>query len=154
MLGYIHTGQKGGRKWLAGIYLTKTIMNDVHVVAASQNAWGRNDAARMELASWEHGHRNLGGILAPAKTVKPQALPAPVILVAGTAARDDAASDILRPDSRDLPEACSVSQSRNSDASFLTVNPGGVATADAWAHGSCIIYGKCSSSVRTIESKE
>ena len=28
-----------------------------------------------------------------------------------------------------------MSQSRNSDASFLTANPGGVAIADAWAYG-------------------
>ena len=76
----------------------------------------------MEVASWEHGCTNLGGILAPAKTVKPQALSAR-ILVAGEATRDEAASDTPRP-----------SQSRNSDASFLTANPGGVATADAWAY--------------------
>ena len=100
----------------------------------------------MEVASWEPIHTNLGGILAPAKTVKPQALPARVILVAGAATRDEAASDTPRPDARDLPEACSVSQSRNSDASFLTANPGGVAIADAaWAYGSCIIYTKYSS---------
>ena len=57
-------------------------------------------------------------------------------------------------------------QSRHSNASFLTANPGGVAIADAWAY-SFIIYGKCSSrsfnyavlrleicSARTIESQE
>ena len=99
----------------------------------------------MEVASCEPGHTNLGGILAPAKTGKPQELPAHVILVAGAATRDEAASGTPRPDARDLPEAFSVSQSINSDASFLTANPGGVAIADAWAYGSCIIYGKCSS---------
>ena len=78
---------------------------------------------------------NPGCILAPAKTVKHQALPA-LILVAGAATQDEAASDTPRPDARaarDLPEACSVAKH------------GGVAIADAWAYGSCIIYGKCSS---------
>ena len=112
---------------------------------ACQNAWALTVAAALEAASWEHGHTNLGGILAPAKTVKPHALPARVILVAGVATRDEAASDTPRPDARDLLEACSVSQSRNSDAYFLTANPGGVAIADDWAYGSCIIYDKCSS---------
>ena len=36
MLRYVHTGQKGGHRWLAGVWLTETIMNDVHVVAASK----------------------------------------------------------------------------------------------------------------------
>ena len=100
------------------------------------DAWALSDAAAVEVDSWEHGHTNLGGILAPAKTVKPQALPAPVILAAGAATRDEAASDTPRPNARDLPEACPVSQSRNSDASFLTANPGGVAIAEPAAAAS------------------
>ena len=129
-------------------------MNDVHVVAASKGIQVTRNIPRLlrmprpvvTQQQWRlllgNIHTNLGGILAPAKTVKPQALLAPVILVAGAATRDEAASDTPRPDARDLPEAGSVSQSRNSDASFLTANPGGAAIADAWAYGSCIIYGK------------
>ena len=69
-----------------------------------------------------------------------------VIRVAGAATRDEAASDNPRPDARDLPEACSVSQSNRSNGSGI------IYTASAPAGPSIMRLEICS--VRAIESQD
>ena len=129
VLGYIKTSAKAGPRWVRGIWISKTILNDSHIVATSAglfvtrsirrlpNAWSLTEPGAIEIAPWEHGYANLGGKLVVSKRVeKPKAVAMPSIpektaaFVPGNIG-DEAASDPPSPS-----EAGDIGSGRDDDA--------------------------------------
>ncbi|CAE7357043.1 RE1, partial [Symbiodinium sp. KB8] len=94
VLGHVHTSAKAGPRWIRGVWLGKSVLNDTHLLACSQglmvtrslrrlpNAWSLDDAGEVKVSPWDHGFANLSGkLMVPRRSVKPKAvaLPAPEV---------------------------------------------------------------------------
>ena len=95
VLGHVHTSAKAGPRWIRGVWLGKSVLNDTHLLlACSQglmvtrslrrlpNAWSLDEAGEVKVSPWDHGFANLGGkLMVPRRSVKPKAvaLPAPEV---------------------------------------------------------------------------
>ena len=88
VMGFIKAGGAGkaapSGKWTEGIWLGKTMLNDVHIVWAagspsgifgtrSNQPWDIKLLSSLDVYAWEHGYANLGCVLVPRKRVAPPA---------------------------------------------------------------------------------
>ena len=91
MLGYVRSSKKGAPRWLKGIWLTKTLNHDAHVIALPDaivctrsvrrlcKQWDLERCGSLELPAWEFGLATLGSKLVSAKRiVEPATLTYPV----------------------------------------------------------------------------
>ena len=142
VLGHVHTSAKAGPRWIRGVWLGKSVLNDTHLLACSQglmvtrslrrlpNAWSLDEAGEVKASPWDHGFANLGGkLMVPRRSVKPKAvaLPAPevpsalpeVVPSAAPTAGEEAGSD---PSSSSRSSSGSGTHSRDMslDGSQLT----------------------------------
>ena len=112
VLAYVKSTKKGAPRWLKGIWLTKTLNHDAHVIALPSaivctrsvrrpsNQWDLERCGSLEQPPWEFGLATLGSKLVSAKRIiEPATLTYPIGNAAGEAPSplDEAASDPPSP---------------------------------------------------------
>ena len=120
VLAYVRSSKKGAPRWLKGVWLTKTLNHDAHVIALPSaivctrsvrrlcNQWDLERYGSLEQAPWEFGLATLGSKLVSAKRiVEPTSLTYPVggdMVPAEATPHDEAASDPPSPGEATLDE--------------------------------------------------
>ena len=114
VLAYVKSIKKGAPRWLKGVWLTKTLNHDAHVIALPSaivctrsvrrlcNQWDLERCGSLEQSQWEFGLATLGSKLVSAKRIiELETLTCPLgDAIAGgeSAPLDEAASDPPSPD--------------------------------------------------------
>ena len=113
VLAYVKSTKKGAPRWLKGIWLTKTLNHDAHVIALPSaivctrsvrrlsNQWDLERCGSLEQPPWEFGLATLGSKLVSAKRIiEPATLTYPIANAGGgeePVPEDEAASDPPSP---------------------------------------------------------
>ena len=112
VLGYVRSSKKGAPRWLKGIWLTKTLNHDAHVIALPNaivctrsvrrlcKQWDLERCGSLELPAWEFGLATLGSKLVAAKRIiEPATLTYPLVDAASAegSPQDEAADDPPSP---------------------------------------------------------
>ena len=113
VLAYVKSTKKGALRWLKGVWLTKTLNHDAHVIALPSaivctrsvrrlcNQWDLERCGSLEQPPWEFGLATLGSKLVSAKRIiEPATLTYPIGNTTGgeeSAPLDEAASDPPSP---------------------------------------------------------
>ena len=113
VLAYVKSTKKGAPRWLKGIWLTKTLNHDAHVIALPSaivctrsvrrlsNQWDLERCGSLEQPPWEFGLATLGSKLVSAKRItEPATLTYPIGNASGgeePVPEDEAASDPPSP---------------------------------------------------------
>ena len=110
-LGFLKLSTKGSPTWTRGIWLGKTMSNDVHILAVPghpqlfftrfvrrlPNAWDMQMIAGMEACPWQFGYASLGAQLVLAKRIAaPPIFSLPPAKPRGCGGRDECSTDTRR----------------------------------------------------------
>ena len=110
VMAYVKTARKGAPTWLKGVWLSKTLNHDAHIIAVNNSIvctrsvrrlvsrWDADKCSSVELGPWSFGLASLGSQLISAKRVsEPKALSYPLLDEAAPTEPDEAGSDPPSP---------------------------------------------------------